>query len=99
MTKPLVAIVGRPNVGKSTLVNRLATTKTAIVHESVGVTRDRSYHDCDWCGHEFQLIDTGGIEARRTDDPFSSDIKTQALLACDEASVIIMVLDLSLIHI
>ena len=93
MTKPLVAIVGRPNVGKSTLVNRLATTKTAIVHESVGVTRDRSYHDCDWCGHEFQLIDTGGIEARRTDDRFSSDIKTQALLACDEASVIIMVLD------
>lgn len=93
MTKPLVAIVGRPNVGKSTLVNRLSCTKAAIVHESVGVTRDRSYHDCDWSGCEFQLIDTGGIEARRTEDRFSSDIKTQALLACDEAAVIIMVID------
>ncbi len=57
--KPIVAVVGRPNVGKSTLVNRLAQTSDAIVHESRGVTRDRSYHEADWNGVEFMLIDTG----------------------------------------
>ena len=58
--KPIVAVVGRPNVGKSTLVNRLAQTSDAIVHESRGVTRDRSYHEADWNGVEFKLVDTGG---------------------------------------
>ena len=93
MTKPLVAIVGRPNVGKSTLVNRLATTKTAIVHESRGVTRDRSYHDCDWRGVDFTLIDTGGIESQKSTDVFALGIREQALLACEEADVIVQVVD------
>lgn len=93
MTKPLVAIVGRPNVGKSTLVNRLATTKEAIVHESRGVTRDRSYHDCDWRGIDFILIDTGGIESAKSDDIFALGIREQALIACNEADVIVQVVD------
>ena len=66
--KPIVAVVGRPNVGKSTLVNRLAQTSDAIVHESRGVTRDRSYHTADWNGREFIIVDTGGIEPLKSDD-------------------------------
>ena len=62
MSLPIVAIVGRPNVGKSTLVNRLAENNEAIVHEMRGVTRDRSYHEADWNGRDFKIIDTGGIE-------------------------------------
>lgn len=93
MPKPKVAIVGRPNVGKSTLVNRLAVSREAIVHESRGVTRDRSYHDCDWNGREFTLIDTGGIESVRSKDAFAPRIREQALVACDEADVIVFVVD------
>ena len=62
MALPIVAVVGRPNVGKSTFVNRIAEADEAIVHEMRGVTRDRSYHKADWNGIEFKLIDTGGIE-------------------------------------
>jgi len=93
MPKPIVAIVGRPNVGKSTLVNRLAETRAAIVHESRGVTRDRSYHTTDWNGREFVLIDTGGIESVKSKDVFAPRIREQALAACDEADVIIFVVD------
>lgn len=93
MAKPIVAIVGRPNVGKSTLVNRIAQKKEAIVHESRGVTRDRSYHEADWCGREFTLVDTGGIETGRSDDAFASRIREQAEAACQEADVIIFVVD------
>lgn len=93
MPKPKVAVVGRPNVGKSTLVNRLAESRDAIVHESRGVTRDRSYHDCDWNGRTFTLIDTGGIESLRSKDIFAPRIREQALAACDEADVIIFVVD------
>lgn len=93
MSKPIVAVVGRPNVGKSTLVNRLAVNRDAIVHESRGVTRDRSYHACDWNGREFVLIDTGGIESARSKDVFAPRIREQALVACDEADAIIFVVD------
>jgi len=93
MAKPIVAIVGRPNVGKSTLVNRIAEKRDAIVHESRGVTRDRSYHDADWNGREFKLIDTGGIESIKSQDRFAPHIREQALLACEEADVIVFVVD------
>ena len=93
MSKPIVAVVGRPNVGKSTLVNRLSVNRDAIVHESRGVTRDRSYHDCDWNGRDFVLIDTGGIESAKSKDVFAPRIREQALAACDEADAIIFVVD------
>ena len=77
MALPIVAVVGRPNVGKSTFVNRIAQADEAIVHEMRGVTRDRSYHIADWNGVPFKLIDTGGIEMG-DDDAFQSSIRTQA---------------------
>ena len=92
MSLPIVAIVGRPNVGKSTMVNRLAANNEAIVHEMRGVTRDRSYHTADWNGRSFTLIDTGGIEMG-SDDAFQSSITSQALAATDEADVIIFLVD------
>ena len=91
--KPIVAVVGRPNVGKSTLVNRLAQTSDAIVHESRGVTRDRSYHDADWNGREFTIVDTGGIEPLKSDDVFATSIRDQAMAAAEEAAVILFVVD------
>jgi ribosome-associated GTPase EngA len=92
MTMPVVAIVGRPNVGKSTLVNRITRTKDAIVHEMRGVTRDRSYHQAEWSGVNFTLIDTGGIEMG-SDDRFQQSITDQAFMAADEADVIVMMVD------
>lgn len=92
MTKPIVAIVGRPNVGKSTLVNRIAQTSEAIVHETRGVTRDRSYHDADWNGIDFVLIDTGGIEMTE-DDHFQQSIRDQAFMATEEADLILFLVD------
>lgn len=92
MSLPIVAIVGRPNVGKSTMVNRLAENNEAIVHEMRGVTRDRSYHTADWNGRAFTLIDTGGIEMG-SDDAFQGSITAQALAAADEADVIIFLVD------
>ncbi len=92
MSLPIVAIVGRPNVGKSTLVNRLAENNEAIVHEMRGVTRDRSYHEADWNGHAFKIIDTGGIEIGG-DDAFQGSITAQALAAADEADVIVFLVD------
>ena len=91
--KPVVAVVGRPNVGKSTLVNRIAQTSDAIVHESRGVTRDRSYHDAEWNGREFTLVDTGGIESYKSEDVFSAPIRDQALAAAEEACAILFVVD------
>ena len=93
MAKPIVAVVGRPNVGKSTLVNRLAERREAIVHESRGVTRDRSYHETDWNGRTFVLVDTGGIESVKSKDTFAPRIREQALIACEEADVIVFVVD------
>ncbi len=92
MALPIVAIVGRPNVGKSTFVNRITGTSDAIVHEHRGVTRDRSYHKADWNGVDFMLIDTGGVEMA-DDDRFQSSIREQALLAADEADVILFMVD------
>jgi GTP-binding protein len=93
MALPIVAVVGRPNVGKSTFVNRITQTTDAIVHEARGVTRDRSYHHADWNGVDFLLIDTGGIESGKTADEFQSSIRSQALMAADEADAIVFLVD------
>lgn len=92
MALPIVAVVGRPNVGKSTFVNRIAEADEAIVHEMRGVTRDRSYHKADWNGVEFKLIDTGGIEMG-TEDQFQGSIRSQAFEATNEADVIVFIVD------
>lgn len=89
--KPIVAIVGRPNVGKSTLFNRLSGQRIAIVEQTPGVTRDRLYADCEWYGHPFVLIDTGGIQLEKA--PFVEQIRQQAEFAIDEAQVIIFLVD------
>lgn len=89
MTKPVVAIVGRPNVGKSTVFNRIAGQRVSIVDDAPGVTRDRIYTHAEWVGHQFNLIDTGGIEI--ADQPFIEQIKEQAEIAIDEADVIVFV--------
>lgn len=90
--KPLVAIVGRPNVGKSTLFNRIAGIQKAIVQDIPGVTRDRLYADADWDGREFQLVDTGGLDPD-TKDYFLALVKDQIDVALDEADLILVVLD------
>lgn len=92
MRIPLVAIVGRPNVGKSSLFNRLTKIKSAIVDDVSGVTRDRIYGDVDWNGRIFQLIDTGGY-VPESDDVFESAIREQVEIAVDEADAIIFVVD------
>ena len=88
----LVAIVGRPNVGKSTLFNRLTETKQAIISDEAGTTRDRQYGRCIWCGKEFSLVDTGGW-VRNSDDVFEEAICDQVTLALEEADVILFVVD------
>lgn len=90
--KPIVAIIGRPNVGKSTLFNRLIKRRMAIVHDEPGVTRDRHYSDVTAGGREFVLIDTGGLDPT-ADDPMQHGIKRQIEIAIDEADVIVCVLD------
>lgn len=92
MTNNLVAIVGRPNVGKSTLFNRLTQTRRAIVSENAGTTRDRQYGKCDWSGHIFSIIDTGGWVSN-SGDVFEEEIKTQVTIAVEEADVILFVVD------
>lgn len=92
MSKPLVAIVGRPNVGKSTFFNRVTGKKISIVEDKPGITRDRIYSDAEWCGHNFTLIDTGGIELKSTDEMWTH-IKKQAQIAIDTADVIIFFCD------
>ncbi|MBK6643556.1 MAG: ribosome biogenesis GTPase Der [Bacteroidetes bacterium] len=90
----IVAIVGRPNVGKSTLFNRLTESRKAIVDEASGVTRDRHYGKADWNGKSFSLIDTGGY-VRGSDDVFEDEIRKQVVLAVEEADVIIFVVDVT----
>jgi GTP-binding protein len=88
----LVAIVGRPNVGKSTLFNRLTKSRRAIVNEEAGTTRDRQYGKSEWLGREFSVVDTGGWVVN-SDDIFEEEIRKQVLLAVDEADVILFVVD------
>ncbi|OCS87810.1 ribosome biogenesis GTPase Der [Caryophanon tenue] len=87
MTKPVIAIVGRPNVGKSTIFNRIVGERVSIVEDIPGVTRDRIYSSAEWLTHDFNIIDTGGIEI--SDAPFMEQIRQQAEIAIDEADVII----------
>ncbi|CEA04784.1 GTPase Der [Metalysinibacillus saudimassiliensis] len=87
MTKPVVAIVGRPNVGKSTIFNRIVGERVSIVEDVPGVTRDRIYSSAEWLTHDFNIIDTGGIDL--SDEPFLEQIRQQAEIAMDEADVII----------
>lgn len=93
MTKPVIAIVGRPNVGKSTLFNKLIGQRLSIVDDTPGVTRDRIYGEIEWCGRSAFAVDTGGIEPK-TDDVILLQMRRQAQLAIDTASVIILVTDL-----
>ncbi|MBR3115340.1 MAG: 50S ribosome-binding GTPase, partial [Bacteroidaceae bacterium] len=88
----LVAIVGRPNVGKSTLFNRLTQTRQAIVSEIAGTTRDRQYGKVEWCGHTFSIVDTGGWVVK-TDDIFEDEIRKQVTIATMESDVILFVVD------
>ena len=90
--KQVVAIVGRPNVGKSTLFNKLIGDRLSIVKNEPGVTRDRLYHEIEWSGKEFLLVDTGGLEPK-TDDFMMNKIKEQAQVAIDEANVVIFLVD------
>ena len=93
MTKPVVAIVGRPNVGKSTLFNKLIGKRISIVDDTPGVTRDRVFGDCEWCGFHMMLVDTGGIEPFANDEMLTH-MRRQAELAIDSADVIILVTDI-----
>ena len=93
MSKPIVAVVGRPNVGKSTLFNKLCGKRLSIVDDTPGVTRDRIFGDCEWLGKSFLLVDTGGIEPY-SDDIILSQMRRQAQIAIDSADVIIFVTDL-----
>ncbi len=93
MAKPVVAIVGRPNVGKSTLFNKLVGSRLSIVDDTPGVTRDRIYGDCEWLGRQFLLVDTGGIEPF-SDDIILSQMRRQAQLAVETADVIVFVTNL-----
>ena len=90
----LVAIVGRPNVGKSTLFNRLTKSRQAIVNDEAGTTRDRQYGKTEWLGREFSVVDTGGWVVN-SDDIFEGEIRKQVVLAMDEADVILFLVDVT----
>ncbi len=93
MSRPLVAIVGRPNVGKSMLFNRLVGRRLSIVEDTPGVTRDRLYAECEWCGRKFNMVDTGGIEPT-TDSEILLYMREQAQIAINSATVIVLVTDI-----
>ena len=90
----LVAIVGRPNVGKSTLFNRLTKSRNAIVSDEAGTTRDRQYGKCEWCGKEFSVVDTGGWVVN-SDDIFEEEIRKQVLVATEEANLLLFMVDVT----
>ena len=93
MSKPIIAIVGRPNVGKSMLFNKLIGKRLSIVEDTPGVTRDRIYGESDWCGRKFTLVDTGGIEPS-TDNQILAFMREQAQIAIENATVIVLVTDI-----
>lgn len=93
MSKPIIAIVGRPNVGKSMLFNKIIGRRLSIVEDTPGVTRDRIYGESDWQGRKFTLIDTGGIEPR-TDNQILAFMRSQAQIAIDNATVIVFLTDI-----
>ena len=93
MSKPMIAIVGRPNVGKSMLFNKLIGKRLSIVEDTPGVTRDRIYGESEWCGRRFTLVDTGGIEPN-TDSQILTFMREQAQIAIDNATVIVCVTDI-----
>ena len=93
MSKPMIAIVGRPNVGKSMLFNKLIGQRLSIVEDTPGVTRDRIYGESEWCGRKFTLVDTGGIEPN-TDNQILAFMREQAQIAIDNATVIVFVTDI-----
>ena len=93
MAKPLVAIVGRPNVGKSMLFNKLVGQRLSIVEDTPGVTRDRLYAEAEWCGHTFDIVDTGGIEPG-TDSEILTFMRRQAEIAIQNATVIVFLCDI-----
>ena len=93
MSRPLVAIVGRPNVGKSMLFNKLCGRRLSIVEDTPGVTRDRLYAECEWCGRTFDIVDTGGIEPS-TDNEILLFMREQAQLAIDAADVVVLVTEI-----
>ena len=90
--KPLIAVVGRPNVGKSTLFNRLVGERISIVENTPGVTRDRVYRDVEWCGKVFTMIDTGGLELKSEDEMWSH-IRAQVEIAVEAADAVVYVVD------
>jgi len=92
LSKPIVAIIGRPNVGKSTLFNRITGSRVAIVENTPGITRDRLYRDAEWCGRQFTLVDTGGI-AVQVDDPLVAQVRYQVEQALEQADVILFLVD------
>ena len=92
MYKPIVAVVGRPNVGKSTFFNKICGKRISIVDDTPGVTRDRLYAEAEWSGRSFLLVDTGGIDSK-SDDKFQKDIRLQAEIAIEEADVIVFLVD------
>ena len=90
----LVAIVGRPNVGKSTLFNRLTKSRKAIVSNEAGTTRDRQYGKCEWNGREFSVVDTGGWVVK-SDDIFEEEIRKQVVIATEEADLVLFLVDIN----
>ena len=90
----LVAIVGRPNVGKSTLFNRLTKSRRAIVSDEAGTTRDRQYGKCEWNGREFSVVDTGGWVVN-SDDVFEEEIRKQVIVATEEADMVLFLVDVT----
>ena len=89
----IVAIVGRPNVGKSTIFNRLTNSRRAIVNEEAGTTRDRQYGKCEWEGREFSVIDTGGW-VNKSNDVFEEEIKKHVTIAMEESDIILFIVDI-----